>query len=64
MYSPDPARLLLTFNASVTLKQQSTGNTALHWGCASGNHMVIGVLLEAGANTETQNGNVSTLKSR
>ncbi|KAI0222177.1 Palmitoyltransferase ZDHHC17 [Lamellibrachia satsuma] len=47
---PDPTRLLLTFNASTSVKQTSTGNTALHWACAAANHMVISLLIDAGAN--------------
>ncbi|KAK2187317.1 hypothetical protein NP493_169g00000 [Ridgeia piscesae] len=60
VFGPDPARLLITFNASTSLKQTSTGNTALHWGCASGNHMVISLLLDSGANLLATNNNGDT----
>ena len=57
--SPDPVRLLITFGASITKADRVHQSTALHWACMSGNHLVVKMLLDAGASTETPNGRVS-----
>ncbi|XP_055899718.1 palmitoyltransferase ZDHHC17-like isoform X1 [Biomphalaria glabrata] len=55
VFGYDPTRLLLTFGASLTKKDKAFGQTALHWACASGNHLVIKMLLNKGANIHEQN---------
>ncbi|XP_051885869.1 palmitoyltransferase ZDHHC17 isoform X1 [Pristis pectinata] len=54
-HSVDPTRLLLTFNVSVNLGDKYHKNTALHWAVLAGNTTVISLLLEAGANVDSQN---------
>ncbi|XP_052834225.1 palmitoyltransferase ZDHHC17 [Octopus bimaculoides] len=51
----DPARLLLTFGASVNYADRCKKNSPLHWACQYGNQVVIKILVEAGANTEALN---------
>lgn len=55
---PDPTRLLLTFGASVNARERVNGNTALHWACSVGNHAVVKLLLDAGADITAENGRV------
>ncbi|KAH9503351.1 Palmitoyltransferase zdhhc17 [Bulinus truncatus] len=55
VFGYDPTRLLLTFGASLTKKDKVCGQTALHWACASGNHLVIKMLLNKGANIHELN---------
>lgn len=55
MCSPDPMRLLLTFNASVGARDKRMGNTALHWACMAGNRMAVKLLLDAGADPDAKN---------
>ncbi|PVD34087.1 hypothetical protein C0Q70_05350 [Pomacea canaliculata] len=49
VFGYDPVRLLLTFGASLNKVDKFHGNTALHWACQTGNHIVIHMLLESGA---------------
>ena len=55
----DPARLILTFGASVNAHDRVNGNTALHWACTSGNHAVTKQLIDAGADMSLLNASVS-----
>jgi palmitoyltransferase len=55
VFGPDPTRLLLTFGASVNMRDYVNGNTPLHWACTSGNHAVTKLLLDAGADLTTLN---------
>ncbi|CAI9743377.1 palmitoyltransferase ZDHHC17-like isoform X1 [Octopus vulgaris] len=55
VFSHDPARLLLTFGASVNYADRCKKNSPLHWACQYGNQVVIKILVEAGANTEALN---------
>ena len=56
--SPDPTRLLLTFNASTSMVDKFHRNTALHWACMSGNHIAVRLLVEVGANVDVPNDKV------
>lgn len=51
----DPTRLLLTFGASLSKVDKVNGNSALHWACVSGNHVVIKLLLNKGADINALN---------
>lgn len=53
--NPDPTRLLLTFSADIHVRDRVHRNTALHWAVISGNHAVVTLLLDAGANLEARN---------
>lgn len=55
---PDPARLILTFGASINKKDIANGNTPLHWACTSGNYAVVRLLVDAGADLMSQNNKV------
>lgn len=55
VFSHDPARLLLTFGASLNITDKYKKNSPLHWACQYGNHVVIKLLVEAGANLEAIN---------
>ncbi|BFZ04808.1 hypothetical protein BsWGS_07847 [Bradybaena similaris] len=55
VFGYDPTRLLLTFGATVNKKDKLNGNTALHWACISGNHIVIKQLLNKGADIQAVN---------
>ncbi len=59
IFSADPVRLLLTFEAGLGKVDKFHKNTALHWACVSGNHISARLLLDAGANTEAKNDRVS-----
>ncbi|XP_005106609.1 palmitoyltransferase ZDHHC17 [Aplysia californica] len=49
VFGYDPSRLLLTFGATLNKADKLHGNTALHWACSVGNHIVIKMLLNKGA---------------
>lgn len=49
VFGPDPARLILTFGASISKKDTTNGNMPLHWACSSGNYAVVRILVDAGA---------------
>ena len=51
-------RLLLTFNASVGLRDRREGNTPLHWACMVGNRIAVKLLIDAGADPDAKNGKV------
>ena len=55
---PDPTRLALLFGASVNARDHINGNTALHWACTAGNHVVIKHLLDAGSDITAHNAKV------
>ncbi|CAL1530419.1 unnamed protein product [Lymnaea stagnalis] len=55
VFGYDPTRLLLTFGATLNKVDKLHGNTALHWACASGNHVVIRLLLNKGADIHAFN---------
>ncbi|XP_059142261.1 palmitoyltransferase ZDHHC17-like [Physella acuta] len=55
VFGYDPTRLLLTFGASLSKVDKVNGNTALHWACVSGNHVVIKLLLSKGADIDALN---------
>jgi palmitoyltransferase len=55
VFGPDPARLLLTFDARVNLKDSVHGNSALHWAASSGNHAVVKLLMDHGADLDMSN---------
>ena len=57
-FSADPARLLLTFNAQIDLKQPSSGCTALHWACQSDNQFFVTMCIEKGADLLSPNNKV------
>lgn len=54
----DPMRLLLTLNASVSLRDKREGNTALHWASVAGNRIAVKLLLDAGSDPDAKNGQV------
>lgn len=58
IHRPDPARLILTFGASVSKKDTANGNMALHWACTSGNYAVVRILADAGADPMAPNAKV------
>uniref|UniRef100_T1IZZ0 Palmitoyltransferase n=1 Tax=Strigamia maritima TaxID=126957 RepID=T1IZZ0_STRMM len=51
----DPARLLVTLGASVSMTDRYHGNTPLHWAVFSKNHNAITLLVSSGANLEEVN---------
>ncbi|RUS80345.1 hypothetical protein EGW08_011884 [Elysia chlorotica] len=55
VFGYDPARLLLTFGASVNKQDKLNGNTSLHWACLSGNHIVIKLMLSKGGDIHAAN---------
>ena len=61
VFSPDPTRLFLTFDANVRLKDKFHGNTALHWACTSGNHVAVKLLLDAGSSLDIKNDKVPVI---
>lgn len=60
---PDPARLLITFDARVNLVDRVHGNSALHWAATSGNHVVVKLLMDKGADLEMTNSRVRLFKA-
>ncbi|MGH0172494.1 UNVERIFIED_CONTAM: hypothetical protein FKN15_069629 [Acipenser sinensis] len=52
---PEPAHILLKFNASVSAVDMVHKNTPLHWAVMSGNDNAAHFLLEAGADVDAQN---------
>ena len=60
VYAHDPARLLLTFNASPNLVDATKGQTAAHWAAMSGNDLAIEHLWDAGADFSLKNTQVTT----
>ncbi|KAK6472565.1 palmitoyltransferase ZDHHC13 [Huso huso] len=52
---PEPAHILLKFNASVSAVDKVHKNTPLHWAVMSGNDNAAHFLLEAGADVDAQN---------
>ncbi|KAK6192633.1 hypothetical protein SNE40_004074 [Patella caerulea] len=51
----DPTRLLLTFGASVNKPDENLGNTPLMYACSTGNHTVVRLLLNSGAEIDITN---------
>lgn len=55
VFCHDPARLLLTFNASVNKADKVQHNTPLHWAMTTGNNIVGKLLLEVNADITAAN---------
>ncbi|XP_052801934.1 palmitoyltransferase ZDHHC17-like [Mya arenaria] len=55
VFGYDPARLLLTFGASVNKRDRVNENTPLHWSNLTGNNVVGKMLLKAGADLDAIN---------
>lgn len=48
----------MTFGASISKKDTTNGNMALHWACTSGNYVVVKLLVDAGADPLVPNAKV------
>jgi len=59
LFSYDPARLLLTFGASVNKKDKVNQNTPLHWANLTSNNVPGKLLLKAGSDLNAINAKVS-----
>ena len=59
VYSYDPCRLLLTFNASPNLVDATRAQSAAHWAAISGNDLALELLREAKADMSLKNSQVS-----
>lgn len=55
VHAPDPARLLIHFQANVNARDRIFGNTPFCWAAMSGNTPVIRVLFESGADASLEN---------
>ncbi|XP_071100123.1 palmitoyltransferase ZDHHC17-like isoform X2 [Haliotis cracherodii] len=60
VFGYDPVRLLLTFGASVNKADKYQGNTPIHWASQTGNHLIIKMLLNAGADLNIENAKAQT----
>lgn len=53
--------MLLTLGATISAKDKVHGNTPLHWATMSQNHVVMSILLKAGADLDSMNLSVTNI---